>query len=128
MIVSGGEGSQTLIGTSGDDVIYGHSAADVDPLSGLITTTRVATGLDQPTFAGLAPGDANGVYVTEKDSGRVVRVDLTTGAQTTFLDMAVTPAVFFHFGRRAAEQSLARYGSDPFEPSGPPSVAQSGGA
>ena len=32
---------------------------------------------------------------------------------STFLDMAVTPAVFFHFGRRAAEQSLARLGGDP---------------
>ena len=34
---------------------------------------------------------------------------------STFLDMAVTPAVFFHFGRRAAEQSLARRGTDPFQ-------------
>ena len=32
---------------------------------------------------------------------------------STFLDMAVTPAVFFHFGRRAAQQSLARHGGDP---------------
>lgn len=32
---------------------------------------------------------------------------------STFLDMAVTPAVFFRFGRRAAEQSLARQGQDP---------------
>ncbi len=36
---------------------------------------------------------------------------------STFLDMAVTPAVFFHFGRRAAEQSLARHGPDPLSTS-----------
>ena len=47
---------------------------------------------------------------------------------STFLDMAVTPAVFFHFGRRAAEQSLARHGEDPFQPSEPGSAARSGGA
>jgi Cu/Ag efflux pump CusA len=39
---------------------------------------------------------------------------------STFLDMAVTPAVFFKFGRRAAEQYLARAKSDPLDamPSG----------
>ena len=87
MAISGGDGSQILTGTSGDDVIYGHSVADVGPLSGQVTATRVATGLALPTFAGSAPGDANGLYVTEKDTGRIVRVDLTTGSQTTFLDI-----------------------------------------
>ena len=38
---------------------------------------------------------------------------------STFLDMAVTPAVFFHFGRRAAEQSLARHGADPLSTTEP---------
>ena len=64
MIVSGGDGSQTLVGSNGDDIIYGHSAADADPLSGLITATNVATGLNLPTFAGSTPSDANGLYVT----------------------------------------------------------------
>jgi CzcA family heavy metal efflux pump len=32
---------------------------------------------------------------------------------STFLDMAVTPAVFFRFGRRAAERALARAKQDP---------------
>ncbi len=47
---------------------------------------------------------------------------------STFLDMAVTPAVFFRFGRRAAEQSLARHGSDPLSTPEPSPVAESGGA
>jgi Cu/Ag efflux pump CusA len=46
---------------------------------------------------------------------------------STFLDMAVTPAVFFHFGRRAAEQSLARHGRDPFQSTDSSPVARSGG-
>ncbi len=46
---------------------------------------------------------------------------------STFLDMAVTPAVFFRFGRRAAEQSLARHGSDPLSTPEPSSVAGRGG-
>ncbi len=87
MIISGGDGSQTLVGTPGDDVIYGHSAADADPQSGLIQATLVASGLGEPTFAGAAPGDPDGLYVTEKSSGRIVRVDLGTGAQTTFHDI-----------------------------------------
>lgn len=47
---------------------------------------------------------------------------------STFLDMAVTPAVFFHFGRRAAEQSLARHGHDPLSTPEPSPATRSGGA
>jgi CzcA family heavy metal efflux pump len=34
---------------------------------------------------------------------------------STLLDMAVTPAVFFQFGRRAAERALARESGDPLD-------------
>ena len=34
---------------------------------------------------------------------------------STVLDMAVTPAVFFKFGRRAAEHYLARESGDPLD-------------
>ncbi len=87
MAIAGGNGSQFLAGTSGADVIYGHSVIDTDPLSGLITASRVATGLSQPTFAGAQPGDSGGLYVTEKDTGSIVRVDLSSGAHSTFLSI-----------------------------------------
>jgi len=38
---------------------------------------------------------------------------------STLLDMAVTPAVFFQFGRRAAERALAREAGDPLDANGP---------
>jgi hypothetical protein len=39
--------------------------------------------------------------------------------------MAVTPAVFFRFGRRAAERSLARDGADPLSNAAPSRAARS---
>ena len=44
---------------------------------------------------------------------------------STFLDMAVTPAVFLHLGRSGAERSLARHGRDPLSESEPSSAAGS---
>jgi glucose/arabinose dehydrogenase len=87
MIISGGNGSQYLVGTADADVVFGHGSADVDPLSGSIAVTRVATGLDSAVLATFAPGDADGLYIVEKDEGRIVRLDLGTGTTSTFLDL-----------------------------------------
>ena len=87
---NGGDGSQTISGTAGNDIIYGHSAADLNPNSGRITATRIATGLANPVFAGATTADPNGLYALEKDLGRITRIDLVSGAKTTFLDIPNT--------------------------------------
>jgi len=87
MIFSGGNGAQTIVGTLAGDTIYGHGSVDASPLSGQITATRIATGMAAPVFAGSNPADATGLYVLEKDEGRIIRIDTTTGAKTTFLDI-----------------------------------------
>ncbi|HEV3008784.1 MAG TPA: PQQ-dependent sugar dehydrogenase [Burkholderiales bacterium] len=43
-----------------------------------ILAERIASGLDAPLFATSAPGDPNRLFVLEKDSGRVVLLDLAT--------------------------------------------------
>jgi hypothetical protein len=43
-----------------------------------IQADRIATGLDAPLFAASPPGDPNRLFVLEKNSGRVVILDLAT--------------------------------------------------
>jgi Ca2+-binding RTX toxin-like protein len=86
-IYSGGDGAQAYAGTSGDDVIYGHSSADLDPLSGQIIATRVVTPSTGLVFAGSAPGDANGLYTLNQTDGTIIRTNLSNGTQSTFLDI-----------------------------------------
>src|SRR5918992_3363950 len=45
---------------------------------------RIATGLNRPTFVGVAPGDARALWVLEQP-GRVVR--LQDGGRATMLDL-----------------------------------------
>ncbi|MGQ0673575.1 MAG: PQQ-dependent sugar dehydrogenase [Hyphomicrobium sp.] len=88
MVISGGDGSQILRGTSENDVIYGHSAADVLAISGQITATRIVSDLGGPIVsAASAPGDPGFLYVVQKDTGEITRVNTTTGATSTFLDL-----------------------------------------
>src|SRR5262245_23551651 len=82
-------GSTTVTGTSGDDVIYGfdpNDAAHRDASS--ISATRVATGLDQPLFAGAPTGDNQRLFIVGK-TGRIEILDLHTGLilPTPFLDL-----------------------------------------
>ena len=103
-VISGGDGSNTIIGTDADDVIYGHSAADLLPNAGQIVATQVATGFSSPVFAISAPGDPNRLYVVEKDLGRIVLLDLSTGARSTFLTI---PGSQLSTGREQGLLSLA---------------------
>ena len=85
--ISGGDGGNILIGTDADDVIYGHSIADTLPNVGQIVATLVASGFSSPVFATSAPGDPDRLYIVEKDLGRIVLFDLSTGNRSTFLSI-----------------------------------------
>ena len=86
-IISGGDGGNIIVGTNADDTIYGHSIADTLPNVGQITATLVASGFSSPVFATSAPGDPNRLYIVEKDLGRIVLLDLSTGVRSTFLSI-----------------------------------------
>jgi Ca2+-binding RTX toxin-like protein len=85
--ISGGDGADSLQGGDGSDVVYGHSDADLDPASGNITATLLADVGSGAVFVTGAPGDDGFVYALRKDVGDIVRINTTTGAQSTFLDI-----------------------------------------
>lgn len=82
----GGAGGDTLLGGEGDDTLFGFGPGG----PGAINATRIATGLAQPVAAAAAPGDPGFLYVVEKASGIIHRIDAGTGARTTFLDIPNT--------------------------------------
>ncbi len=75
--------ADTLSGGDGADTIYGYDAG----APGGITSTVLTTGLSQPVAAGSTPGDPGFLYVAEKASGIIWRIDEATGARTVFLDV-----------------------------------------
>ena len=85
--VSGGDGTDTLLGGAGNDILYGHSVADLDPNSGNITATLLANVGSGALALSSAPGDDGFVYALRKDTGDVIRINTTTGSQSTFLDI-----------------------------------------
>src|SRR5262245_45241268 len=93
-VVSGLGGADILAGGGGDDVLYGHSAG----AAGLINATPLVTGLASPVAAAATPFDPGFLYIVEKDTGVIWRVDDATGARTTFLD--IPDAQFLHDGER----------------------------
>jgi Ca2+-binding RTX toxin-like protein len=85
--ISGGDGHDTLTGGNGNDVIYGHSVDDTAANAvGIAATVLANIGSGAVSAVG-APGDDGFLYALNKDSGIISRIDVATGAATTFLDV-----------------------------------------
>ncbi len=97
-VFSGGNGSQVIAGTAGNDIIYGQGAGDTNPNTGFISATATVRSLSAPVFGGSTSADSNGIYVLEKDEGRITRVDISSGTTSTFLDLP--PGSFGNGGER----------------------------
>jgi Ca2+-binding RTX toxin-like protein len=103
--ISGGDGADTILGGDGNDTIYGHSVADLDANSGDITATLLTNVGSGAVFVTGAPGDDGFVYAVRKDGGdNIIRINTTSGAQTTFLDI---PDSEFSFGGERGVLGLA---------------------
>ncbi len=78
--------ADTLSGGDGADTIYGYDAG----VNGGITSAVFTTGLSQPVAADSTPGDPGFIYVAEKASGIIWRIDEATGNRSVFLDVPNT--------------------------------------
>jgi glucose/arabinose dehydrogenase len=89
-IVVGDDGSNTLLGSAGADLIYGFNPNGPQGQVSSIAATRVASGLPGALFATAAPGDAGRLFIVQQ-SGAIKIVDLNTGQvlATPFLNVAV---------------------------------------
>ena len=58
-LIKGNDGSNTLNGGSGDDVIYGFDPDGPQSIATKISAVRVAASLDQPLFVAAPVGDLN---------------------------------------------------------------------
>jgi glucose/arabinose dehydrogenase len=88
-LIVGNDGSNSLQGTAGADVIYGYNPDGPQSDASTITATRVASGLDQPVFTGAPAGDPSRLFIVEK-TGLIKVLDLNTGQvlATPFLDVS----------------------------------------
>jgi glucose/arabinose dehydrogenase len=106
-LVIGNDGSNTLQGSAGKDLIYGFDPDGPQGTVGSITATRVASGLSSPLFAGAPAGDLNRLFIVEK--GGLIRIlDLASGQvlATPFLDVSAQVAT-------AGEEGLLGLAFDP---------------
>jgi len=88
-LIVGNDGSNTLQGTPGADVIYGYDPNGPQSQATSIVATRVASGLSQPLFATAPPDDTGRLFLVEK-TGQIKILDLVTGQvlATPFLDVS----------------------------------------
>jgi glucose/arabinose dehydrogenase len=88
-LITGDDGANIRAGGAGDDLIYGFDPNGPQNSVSSITATRVATGLDQPLFAGAPPGDLSRLFIVEK-TGKIKILDLASGqiSPVAFLDVS----------------------------------------
>ncbi len=87
-LIVGNDGSNSLQGTAGADLIYGFDPNGPQSQASAIMATHVATGLSQPLFAVAPPGDTGRLFIVEK-TGQIKILDLALGQvlPTPFLDV-----------------------------------------
>jgi glucose/arabinose dehydrogenase len=90
-LITGNDGSNSLQGTSGDDLIYGFDPNGPQGQVSSISATRVASGLGGAVFAEAAPGDTGRLFIGQLD-GTIRILDLHSGQlqPTPFLNIAST--------------------------------------
>ena len=88
-LVVGDNGSNTLSGSADSDLIYGFNPNGQQSQVSQINATRVASGLNQPLFAGAPPGDTHRLFLVEK-GGLIKILNLDTGQvlATPFLNVS----------------------------------------
>ncbi|MCJ7597191.1 MAG: PQQ-dependent sugar dehydrogenase, partial [Methyloceanibacter sp.] len=87
-LIVGNDNANTLNGTGGNDVIYGFNPQGPQSTAKTIHATQVATGLNQPIFAGAPKGDTSRLFIVEKE-GVIKILDTHTGQvlATPFIDI-----------------------------------------
>ena len=88
-LIVGNDGSNSLQGIAGADVIYGYNPDGPQSDASTIAATRVASGLNQPVFTGAPAGDPGRLFIVER-TGLIKVLDLNTGQvlATPFLDVS----------------------------------------
>jgi Ca2+-binding RTX toxin-like protein len=97
-VLTGSNGADLIRGLAGNDLIYGHAGQESSPTAGAINAVRIATGFNSPVGAIAAPGDPGHLYILEKDTGEIHRLDVATGTSTLFVD--IPDAEFAKVGER----------------------------
>ena len=106
-LITGDDGSNVRVGTSGDDLIYGFDPNGPQHQVTSISATRVASGLSSPVSATSPAGDTGRLFIGQLD-GTVRILDLTTGQ--------LLPTPFMNIGSSIAqigEGGLIGFAFDP---------------